>query len=462
MELTENNDTSSSEQALRFVTETKLTKRSKVCMKKPIFSLKGLEQFLILWSTQALSGLGSAMTSFALVIWSYQQQGSALTTAGLSIASYAPYVLLSIFAGSLVDRWDKRKTLVLCDIFAALTTLAVLVLLKANQLQIWHLYAINALNGLMGTLQQPATELAVNMLTPKEQVQRVGGLRSLSGSLVTLLSPALATAMLTLAGLEAVIAFDLITCAVAVGSVIFIIRFPEGGVSQEKTNLLHSAWEGLQWLSRNRGVLDMILFLAAINLIASVYNAALPPMVLSRPGGGETVLGILEAFTGAANLAGSLLVTLLPAPKSRVRVICNSLLFSMSTENLLLALGRHAGVWYVGSILGWLFIPVMNANLSALLRLHIPLELQGRVYAARNTLQFFTIPVGYLLGGWLVDRVCEPFMAGLASDAALVRLLGSGKGSGAALVFLGIAFAGVLVCLIFRRDRHLWALEESE
>ena len=95
------------------------------------------------------------------------------------------------------------------------------------------------------------------------------------------------------------------------------------------------------------------------------------------------------------------------------------------------------------------------------MRLHIPVELQGRVYAARNTLQFFTIPVGYLLGGWLVDTVCEPLMAGLAGDAFLIRLLGSGKGSGAALVFLGIAFAGVLVCLLFRRDKHLWALENS-
>lgn len=99
----------------------------------------------------------------------------------------------------------------------------------------------------------------------------------------------------------------------------------------------------------------------------------------------------------------------------------------------------------------------MNTNLDALLRLHIPVELQGRVYAARNTLQF----LGYLLGGWLVDRVCEPYMAALPAESTLVRLLGSGKGSGAALLFLMIAAAGVLVCLIFRRDKHLWMLEEE-
>ena len=431
-------------------------------MKSKYFSLKGLKTFFIVWSTQNLSSLGSAMTSFALVIWSYQRQGSALTTALLSVCSYAPYVLLSIFAGSLGDRWDKRKTMALCDTFAALTTLAVLVLLRTQKLEIWHLYALNALNGLLNTIQYPVSEVVVTLLTPKDQVQRVSGLLSFSSSLVSLLSPVFATAMLALLGLEAVIAFDLATCAAAVLTLVFWVRIPEPPAPEKREPLTRAARASVAWLLEHRGILDLILFLAAINLIASIYNAALPAMVLSRPGGGETALGLLETVTGLANLAGSLLATLLPAPKSRVRTICNSLLFSMSTENLLLALGRHAGVWYAGSVLGWLFIPIMNANLGALMRLHIPVELQGRVYAARNTLQFFTIPVGYLLGGWLVDRVCEPLMAALPDDAALVRLLGSGKGSGAALVFLGIAFAGVLVCLIFRRDRHLWTLEDTE
>ena len=314
-------------------------------MKKHFTSLAGLKTFLIVWSTQNLSILGSAMTSFALVIWSYQQEGSALTTALLSVCSYAPYVLLSIFAGSLGDRWNKRLTMAVCDAFAALTTLAVLVLLRTGRLEIWHLYLLNALNGLMNTVQNPVSEVVVTLLTPKDQVQRVSGLLSFSSSLVSLLSPVFATAMLTLLGLEAVILFDLTTCAVAVLTLLFGVKIPEPPAPEKKEPLTQSARAGMAWLARNRGILDLILFLAAINLIASIYNAALPAMLLSRPGGGETVLGLLETVTGIANLAGSLLATLLPEPKSRVRVICNSLLFSLSTENLLLALGRSAQVW---------------------------------------------------------------------------------------------------------------------
>ena len=132
-----------------------------------------LRTFLLLWVTQSFSALGSAMTSFALVVWSYQQQGSALTTSLLSICSYAPYVFLSIFAGALSDRWNKKRTMLVCDSFAAATTLLILILLKTENLALWHLYILNALNGLMNTLQQPASDVAVSVLTPREQYQRV-------------------------------------------------------------------------------------------------------------------------------------------------------------------------------------------------------------------------------------------------------------------------------------------------
>jgi MFS family permease len=417
-----------------------------------------------LWSTQSLSALGSAMTSFALVIWSYEQQGSALETALLTVCSYAPYVLMSIFAGALSDRWDKKRTMLWCDAFAAVTTLCAFLMLKTGVLRIGHLYLLNALNGLMNTVQQPASDVTVSLLTPKKLYQRVSGLRSLSNALVTVLTPVLAAAAISLMSLEAVFLFDLATCAVAMVALGWFVHLPRSNDEKDarKEPLLQSARAGLSYLNKNKGILWLILFLAAINLVASMYNAALPAMLLSRTGGGKTALGLVNTVSGLATLAGSLIVSALPAPKSRVRVICNALLFSMSTENLLLALGRGLPVWCFAAVCGWLFIPVMNTNLDALLRLNIPISMQGRVHAARNTLQFFTIPLGYLLGGALVDGVCEPLMAALPQEHALVLLLGSGKGSGAALLFLIIAFLGAGVCLFFRRRTAIWALEKEE
>lgn len=424
--------------------------------------IKELRAFLILWITQSLSGLGSSMTNFAMVIWAYKQQESALAASLLTICSYAPYVLLSIFAGALSDRWSKKLTILVSDSFAALCTISVLVLLMTGNLRIWHLYMINTLNGLMNTVQQPASDVAVSLLAPQKHYQKTSGMRSFSQSLVTVLTPVLAAALLSFTSIQAVLLFDLLTFTIAFAALLFLIKIPQTAkkLGQESGSVLQSAKSGLKYLKNNRGILDLILLLAVINFTASIYHAALPAMLLSRRGGGELALGMVNTVTGMATMLGSVLVTTLPPPKSRVRIILNSLLFSMSTENFILAFGRSLPVWCFGVVLGWIFIPVMNANMDVLFRTHIPIEMQGRVYSARNSLQFFTIPLGYLCGGILVDKVFEPFMEAQAPDSLWILLFGGGKGSGAALLFLVIGILGALSCLPFRADRNICKLEE--
>lgn len=424
-------------------------------------TLGEMKTYLLLWSTQSFSGLGSAMTGYALVIWSYTQRGSALMTALLMVSSYAPYVLLSIFAGALSDKWNKKNTMLVCDTLAAATTVVMLVLLRNDALQIWHLYLINGINGIMNTVQQPASEVATTRVLPKKYYQRVGGLRYFASSLNSIMTPIIATAVLGIAGMNAIVAFDLVTFGVAFITLAFCIRIPENeeeGKKQEK--LLESARKGLVYLHEERGIFGLIMFLAAINLVASIYDAAFPAMMLSRNGGSERTLGLVNAVIGATTFAGSVLASFVKKPKSRVRVICNCLLFSMSTENFLLAFGRTPLIWCIGGFLGWIAIPLMSTNLDAIMRLHVPEQMQGRVYSVRNSLQFFTIPIGYFLGGLLVDRVFEPIMALQREDSILTKMFGSGKGSGAAFLFFVIAFAGIWICLHFRRNKDIWALEE--
>lgn len=421
-------------------------------------TFKELKYFLILWSTQALSQLGSSMTNYALIVWSYTAKGSALTTALLSVCSYAPYVIMSVFAGSLSDKWNKKITMLVSDTFAALCTISIFVLLKTDRLEIWHLYCLNALNGLMNTVQQPASDVAITLLTPEKHYQKVSGLRSFSNALISILTPIIATAVLSFTNLQTIIYIDLFTFVIAFISLTFFVKIPEYKADKNTDSFLTLTKSGLTYLKQNRGILDLILFLACINLIASIYNAAFPAMILSKENGGEIALGTVNAFIGVATLIGSIVASLMPMPKSRVKVICNTLLISMSTENFFLAFGKTLPLWCIGGILGWLCIPIMSANMDVLFRERIPISMQGRVYAARNTFQFFTIPLGYILGGYLVDKVFEPFMA-KNNNATLSVLFGTGKGSGAAFLFLFLAFAGIAICLVFRKDKNIWKLE---
>ena len=215
------------------------------------------------------------------------------------------------------------------------------------------------------------------------------------------------------------------------------------------------------FLKANPLIMTLILFMSGVNLVASAFDATLPGYVLPNPKGGQTVLGIVTSCSGVAMIIGSLIVSVLPKPKDRVKVIYLTMLLSLGSENFLLAFSREPFVWCVGQIIGWVLVPVMSANLDVILRTSIPVELQGRVYACRNTFQFFTIPIGLFLGGFMVDSVCEPFMSVYGDSVILKTLFGMGKGSGAALMMFILGVSGSLICIITGRKLKKYQYNEK-
>lgn len=420
-----------------------------------------LRDFLILWSTQSISQLGSSITTFALTLWLYEKTGSSLSTASLTICSYTPYVLMSIFAGALTDRFDKKKTMLGCDVFAAICTIIVFTLFSTNHLMAWHLYVLNVISGLMNTVQQPASEVAMTLIIPDKYYQRTSGLLSLSRSLISILNPLIATALYSFAGLNGVMAVDIGSFIVAFTALLFLIRIPESK-SDRKESVLNLAKEGLVFLKENPLILTLILFMSGVNLVASAFDATLPGYVIPNPKGGSSVLGIVTSCSGVAMIIGSLIVSILPKPKDRVKVIYLTMLFSLGTENFLLAFSREPVLWCIGQIIGWVLVPIMSANLDVILRNTIPVELQGRVYACRNTFQFFTIPIGLFLGGFMVDKVCEPFMSIYGDLSILKTLFGMGKGSGAALMMFILGASGSFICIITGRKLKRYQYLETK
>ncbi|MCI8631977.1 MAG: MFS transporter [Lachnospiraceae bacterium] len=429
--------------------------------KQAVQSVKELKAFFILWSTQSLSQLGSSMTAFALTLWLYEKTGSALQTALLAICTYVPYILMSVLAGALSDRWNKKKTMLVCDSLAALCTVITFIMLKLDVLETWHLYVLNAINGLMNTVQQPAGEVAMTMIIPPKYYQRASGLRSLSQSLITILNPILAAALFSFLGMEAVIAVDLGSFLIAFAALGLFVNISDGQRKEKQESVFKSAKNGLLFLKRNPLIFSLILFMAGVNFVASAFDAVLPAYVLSSPSGGQNVLGAVTASAGIATLIGSGMASLLPKPKDRIRVIYLTMLISLSTENFLLAFVRQPILWCIGQVIGWVLVPVMSANMDVILRSSIPVDMQGRVYACRNTLQFFTIPIGLFIGGIMVDDVCEPLMEKAAEGSLLRQWFGAGKGSGAALVMFILGVLGAVFCLVFGRILKKYHYEEK-
>ena len=414
-------------------------------MKKPnMFS--GLRDFFILWSSQFVSSLGTAMTNFALIIWVYNQKGTASSITLLSICSLVPSILFSFVAGTLADRWDKKRIMLLADFMAATGTVTVLVLYLTNNLQIWHLYIINFLLSFMNAFQNPASYVATTLLVPKEHYVRVSGLNALSGSIVTILAPALGSALYAFADLKTVLLIDLATFAVAFVILLVFIKIPKiaSAAGEVTESFLKSCAAGINFLRENKALLRIILFFAFINFIAKMGGyGMLPALILGRTGGNQVSLGIVEASVGIGLLVGSVLVTLMKPAKSRVTVIFFACGISFLLGDVGQSLTSAMPLWVLAAFLSNLPMPFLNANLTAIMRTKVPIEMQGRVFAARDTIQYSTIPVGLFLGGVLADHVFEPYMATASPfQSVLTILFGAEKGAGIAVMFFIVGVVG--------------------
>ena len=224
--------------------------------------------------------------------------------------------------------------LFLSDTAAALCTRSVLFMSLSGNLELWHLYLVNCITGTAQAFQQPASEVAVTLVTPEDKYQKAGSLNALAYSVINMASPVIATALYSAGGLTLVIIIDLSTFIVAFLSLLFFVKIPEMKSTKTKEkHIIMDLREALVFLGTNIGILQVILFLAAINFIASIYNAALPAMILSFKN--ENTLAVIQSTAGIAMIVGSALATMLPTPKSRVKMIIISLFISMSTENFI-------------------------------------------------------------------------------------------------------------------------------
>lgn len=430
----------------------------------------GLRDFLILWSSQAVSSLGTAMTNFALIVWVYEQKGTASSISLLTICSFLPTILFRFVAGAIADRWDKKRIMLFADLLAACGTATILILHSFSALQLWHLYLINFLLSFMNAFQAPASQVAESLLVPKEQYVRVSGLQSFSGSIVTILAPVLGSAVLALGGLKIVLLLDLASFAIGFVVLLFFIKIPSvlRSAVEAQESFLQNCMTGIRFLREHGVLLRIILFFTVINFFAKLgSDGMLPAFILGKTGGDQTALGIVQTAVALGLLAGSVLVTLMKPAKSRTKTIFCACGLSFLLGDLGLSLTPSLPFWAAAAFASYVSVAVLGANLTAVIRSNVPIELQGRVFSAQGTLQNCSIPLGLFLGGILADYVFEPFMAAPSPvQKGLSLFVGTGKGAGVALLFLLTGIIGAMIsfaCLkkpAYKKldDAHITAL----
>jgi hypothetical protein len=289
-------------------------------------------------------------------------------------------------------------------------------------------------------------------------------MNSFSSSLITVVTPMLAAFINSFWGLAGVIFIDMFTFGFAFIVLMFFITIyePEIDMARKRKSLFAGCKEGFGFLLEHKGILYIMISMAFLNFFSRLtYENILPAMILSRSGGNDNVLGVVSGMVGFGGIVGALMVSVIKLPKDNIKLIYFSAALSFIFGDLLMGISRSLPLWIIAALAASVPIPFINAGQNVILYNSVPKEIQGRVFAVRNALQFFTIPIGILIGGTLSDFVFEPFMRMQTPLAGLLqKLVGAGDGSGMAVMFLCTGVLGFVTSVLWYRNKQIRNLQK--
>ncbi len=418
--------------------------------------------FILIWFGQLVSLIGSGITGFALGVWVYQRTGSVTQFALISLFTQLPGIVISPVAGALVDRWNRRWTMIISDSGAGVSTLAIALLLVSSRLEIWHIYLAAAVSSTFSAFQWPAYSAATTLLVPKQYLGRTSGMTQLGEAASRLISPWLGGVLLVTIQLQGVILLDFITFLFALLTLLSV-RFPDVKTTAVgkagKGSLLREAAYGWTYIATRPGLLGLVIFFTTCNLLIGVVSVLITPLGLSLAS--VTLLGTVLSIGGTGMVVGSLVMSIWGGPQ---RLIYGILCFQLLGGFCLLVAGLSTSVPLLAVTtflfcFGW---PIIYGCYQVIWQRKVAPDVQGRVFAVRRMIAFSSLPLAYLVAGPLADRVFEPLMTPNGPLAGSIgQLIGVGPGRGIGLLFIIMGTLTMLATVVAYQYPRLRLLEDE-
>ncbi|HNS52153.1 MAG TPA: MFS transporter [Anaerolineae bacterium] len=411
----------------------------------------GMRAFFIVWAGQIISLLGTAMTEFGLTIWAYEKTGKATPLALVGFFFVFPLIALSPFAGAIIDRSNRKLMMMLSDLVAGVVTIAQFILLATGRLEIWHLYVAAAITGASQAFQWPAFSAGITLMLPKEHLGRANGMMELAGSASNIFAPVAAGALLPLIKLQGIMLIDIVSFAVAVGSLL-LVQVPQPKVTEAGRQGQGSLWKesgyGFRYILARPSLLGLQLVFMVGNFFSGLAWTVMAAMILARTGSNEIVYGTVMSAGAIGGVIGGAVMGAWGGTKRKVHGVLAGWALSSLLCVLPLGIGRGLQVWAVANFLGAFLGPIINGSNQAIWQAKVAPDVQGRVFSVRRMIAWSLSTLAMLLAGPLADNVLEPAMrAGGSLTPLFGGLVGTGPGAGMALLFvlggLGGAVAGV-------------------
>ena len=412
----------------------------------------GMFGFTMVWLGQIISVLATNMSAFALTIWVFEKTGSATALAWVQVFFITPLLIISPFAGVMVDKHNRKLMMMMSDLTAGLGTIAILVLQAFGILEVGHLYAAAVLQGLGNAFQWPAYSAAISTMISKEQYGRANGMMSLIEMGPGILAPMLAGALLPVIRLTGILSLDVVTFVLAI-SILFFVHIPQPARTAEgaqgQGTIFKEAVYGFRYIFARPSLLGLQLVFFFGNLCTGIAYILVAPMILLRTGNDSVSLGLVQSAGAIGGVVGGVAMSAWGGFTRRVHGVLAGWMMSGFFFSLM-GMGTSLSLWMAASVLSTILVPLINGSNQAIWQAKVAPDVQGRVFSARRMIAWIPNTVSPLIAGMLGDYALEPAMR--TSTSSLVPLFGwlvpPGPGAGMGLLIVFGSLGGLLAGLV--------------
>ena len=421
--------------------------------------------FAFIWTGQLFSTLSSSVVSFAVIFWLSVQTGSAEVLALATISSLLPQLVLGLFTGVLIDRWDRKKTMIIADLYIALLTAVMAVLFYTGVAEIGFIYVLLALRSIGSAFHVPAMEASVPLLAPKSELMRVAGINNMIFSVSTIGAPALAAIFISALDMTWVLMFDVVGALIACGSLLFvdipnpwdkkedekeIVSAPDSSddreilvdgsqflagkmgayqvvetpKKEEIKRFLAELNQGLHEILKRPGLMWMFIFTIFASLAMVPISTLFPLMTLDHFAGDTYKMSMVEIAWGVGMLVGGGMMSL-PKFKFNNVFLINAmyvilgLTFAFSGMMSPEGFYPFVGFTFIGGVAGAIFWGAF----TVLLQKSLDSSVLGRVFSIHNSMIMIPAMFSLLATGYIADSI------GITTAFVI---------SGAMLIFIGL------------------------
>jgi MFS family permease len=357
------------------------------------------------WAGQTISNLGSSVTLFALPLLVYKITGSALNLGISTAANMLPYLLFGLILGAWMDRVDRKRMMIFTDIARAAVIATIPLLARLGLLSVWWIYAVGFIASTLTICFQSGEFAAIPSLVDQDDLVTANGRIQASYSAASIMGPVLAGVLVAFVPLASLMLIDAFSFLISAFSMTLItISFNVGRHEQsERKHIFHDVAEGLRYVLRHPVLRNISLMMALVNFVMATQNAQLVLFAKQRLLASDTQVGLLYTAGSVGVVALSLLAGLLRKRWSFSKVALGALMLDGASV-LMFSFMRWYWLALIFEALAQGCGILFNINTGSLRQAIVPNHLLGRVLSIASVLAWSAIPLGALLGGWVINQ----------------------------------------------------------